>query len=445
SGAARRRAHTVAGVAAAVAAVVVSGTLVTDATGVRPQLDATDSRVPLSPVALGTPEETPQVVDVLPESSLLGPEQLQQRYAGRRWTQVRTGDNSSGNGLALPCQLERYADPRGRAGLVRFFEGGGPGPAATATQLTEASGSAKAAQRTFRTTSAWFAGCTETRVQLLGTRAPRGVADESVQFVLRRWRAPVTTYVVGVARTGAYTTTTAVELPGAAVPDREAGAALLAAATARLCALPEGGACATRRPAVVDLDPLPTGARPALLSEIDLPPVTGVRQPWVGTEPAKPTINAAATTCDSTSFSDPFQGARFSRGSTRTFVVPGADLPEEFGLTETAAALPLPRARGLVEQVRERLAGCPERDLNVEVDELTRRDSGAASLTAWRLDIKVSDARSVVFYMAVLRAGTAVGQLGFVPAAGADLADGAFVALAERARTRLEQLPGPRS
>lgn len=441
SGAARRRAHTAVGVLGAVAVLVVSGSLVTDSDGVRPSLDEAANRVPLN--APGPRKAIEPVQVTLPESTLLGPGELTASYSGRRWTQLRTGDNSSGNGMALPCQQERYADPRGKATLVRVLEGAGQDGRATATQLTEASAGPRASRRAFRTTATWFAGCTETRVQLLGTRTPDEVGDESVLFVLRRWQAPVTTYVVGVARTGDYTTSTAVRFPGAATPDREAAAALLAGAVSRLCALPGAGACADPEPEVVDRDPLPTGQRPALLSEIDLPPVTGVTQPWVGTEPARPTSNAAATGCDQTTFTGSFDGARFSRGSTRTFLVPEADLPQEFGLTETVAALPLPQAQGLVEQVRERLGSCAERDLNTEVEELVREDARGYSLTAWRLDVKVTDQRSVVFFMAFLRTRTGVAQLGFVPAAGADLPDGAFLALAERARARLAQLPAP--
>ena len=124
-----------------------------------------------------------------------------------------------------------------------------------------------------------------------------------------------------------------------------------------------------------------------------------------------------------TSFAGAFQCARFSRTSTRTFVVPGAELTDEFGLTETVGALPPGRAGALVAQVRERLGSCAERDLSTDVDELLRRDSATSSLTAWRLDISVTDERSVVFYMAFLRSGTALAQVGFVPAPGADLAE----------------------
>jgi DNA-directed RNA polymerase specialized sigma24 family protein len=439
SGAARRRTHTVVGALVAVAAVVVSGSLVTDATGVRPSLDDAGSTVPLA--APGPARASSAPIEVtLPDTSLLGAADLQRRYDARTWSLVRTGDNSTGNGMAVPCQRERYADPQGEASLVRYLEGGGKGPAVTATQLTEASATPRAAGRAFRTTAAWVAGCDETQVQLLGTRTPEAVGDEAVQFVLRRWRAPVTTYVVGVARTGSYTTTTAVRLPGAATPDREAAAALLADGVSRLCALPDGGACAPAQPEVTDRDPLPTGKRPALLSEVDLPPVTGVRKPWVGTQPTRPTTNAAATGCDETSFSGRFQGTPFSRSATRTFVVPEGDLPQEFGLTETAAVLPARRAEALVAQVRDKLGSCPQRELNIEVDELARRDEGASSLSAWRLDIKVTDKRAVVFYMAFLRNGTGVAQLGFVPTRGADLPTGAFVSLAERAQARLGEL-----
>jgi hypothetical protein len=444
SGAARRRTHTAFGVLVAVAALAASGSLVTDTNGVRPALDDAVNRVPLS--AAGQRGSVQPVVVTLPESTLVVADDLGVTYPGRTWSTVRTGDNSVGNGMAVPCQRERYADPRGKAALVRTLAGAARGDTARplqVTQVTEASASTPSARRAFRTTAAWFAGCLDQRFQLLGTRTPAAVGDESVQLVLRRWEAPVMTYVVGVARTGDYTTTTVVQIPGADIPDRGAAATLLASAVARLCTLPDAGACARPRPEVVDRDPLPTGRRPALLSEVDLPPATGVDRPWVGTEPGRPVDNAAATGCDQTSFIGRFNGARFTRAATRTFLVPEADLPQEFGITETVGSLPAQQAQALVDQVRDRLGSCARRDLNTQVQELEREDARGSSLTAWRLDVKVTDDRSVVFFMAFLRTRTGVAQLGFVPAAGADLPQGAFIALAQRARARLGQLPTP--
>ena len=449
SGAARRRSHTLVGAAAAVAAVVVSGALVTDAAGVRPTLEAADRPEPHARPS-ASPRPTPDMDDpvelVLPDTTLLTAPQVEEQYEGRTWSAAGTGDNSQGSGLVLPCQQSRYADPRGAASLVRSFDGEikrGRAAAATAVQLTEASAAEPGARRTFRATSRWFGDCREPRVQLLGTRIPGGVGDESVQIVLRSWAEPVTTYVVGIARTGIYTTTTAVSLPGSAMPDRNAGAALLAGAVSQLCALPDAGACAEEDPGLTSRDPLPAGGQPSMLSEIDLPPLPGVTLPWVGTEPQLPATNAAATSCDRTRFDQPFKGTRLTRAATRTFVVPGAKVPEEFGLTETVAALPVRQAKAFVEEVRADLTSCPDRDLAADVDLVVRRDDAGTALTAWRIDVRVSDERSVTFLMAIMRRGDAVAQLGFVPGPRATISDASFIALAERSMSRLGSLPAP--
>lgn len=455
AGAARRRTHTLAGVLGVTAALVVSGSLVSGSGGVRPSLQEPLAAADLTPPPVDPSEpvdEEPEPVPVtLPDTTLLGVDAVQRRYDESRWSLLRTTDNSTGTGMVVPCQQDRYADPRGAATLVRVFGTGGAGgrgpQASTVTQMTEASRTEVAARRAFRTMVTWVAGCTEPRMQLLETRTPEGVGDESVQLVLRSWADPVTTYVVGVARTGVFTTTTALRTPGDGEAAPVPGAALLADAVGGLCAQPDAGACAPDRVRTVLRDPVPVGPRPALVSELDLPPVTGVDVPWVGTDPARPAAagNAAATGCDRTSFTGEFGGSRFTRTATRTFVVPEADLPQEFGLTETIGALARPAAIGLVDRVREQLAGCADRDLNTEVDEITRRDDGPRSLTAWRLDVRVTDNRSVTFYMAILRVGTSVAQLGFVPAGRATLADGAFLALAERSLSRLSELPAPGS
>ena len=77
-------------------------------------------------------------------------------------------------------------------------------------------------------------------------------------------------------------------------------AQLLASRRRPALALPEGGTCSTdptRRPT-----PRSRSPAPAMLDEVDLPPVPGIDQPWVGTEPRKALDNAAATHCDGTDF-----------------------------------------------------------------------------------------------------------------------------------------------
>ncbi len=117
SGAARRRTHTVIGVAATAAALVLTGTLVTDADGVHPTLagERIESK--------GGPSQHPTAdpVDV-PEDAMLTAETVAETVPGKGWGVVTTNDNALGDGLAMTCQRERYADPGADAALVRTLE-----------------------------------------------------------------------------------------------------------------------------------------------------------------------------------------------------------------------------------------------------------------------------------------------------------------------------------
>lgn len=453
AGATRRRTHTVVGVSAAVAALVVTGSLVTNASGVRPRLERTDGAPTGQAQATSPgadPDSTNGVTEPMPPAlsatTLLGATDLGARY-DRDWSIRSTGTNDDGTGLVLPCQLERYADPRGDAALVRTFKAARARQQGdlTATQLTEASTSLRRAERSYRTTASWFGDCLQDKMQLVSTGTPRGVGDEAVQVVLQAWGKSQQTYVVGVARTGRYTTTTVVtsgldDAPDAAT--RRASARLLSGAVTKLCKLPDAGGCGAADIQVTPRPPLEAGPAPAMLSEIDLPPVRGVTKAWVGTEPRSPITNDAASSCDSTSFRGEFEDAPFSNNATRTFVIPGADLPTEFGITQTVGSLPGARAQALVEQVRDRLGGCDS--INTNVTELTSTDARDTSLTAWRIEVEVTDARTITFLMAIIRDGTSVSQLGSFPSSPDDLGPDGFVTLSRRALERLGELPGPR-
>jgi hypothetical protein len=440
AGAARRRTHTTVGAIAAVAAVLVNGSMVTDAAGVRPTLDrdAPAASSGQKPILTDTSE-------ALTPREMVGRAEVVKAIGGRGWT-TDTHDNAEGNGLAIPCQQERYADPKGAATLVRSFESRSVRrePSKTATQTTELSGTARAARRTFTTTLGWYAGCPVERTQLISTRRVQSVGDQAMLVVLRAYNDPLTTMTVGVARTGQFTTTTATMVGNASRPDVEGNTRLLASAVSSLCTLPEGGECAGKGRARL-VAPLPVGKAPAMLTELDLPPVSTVDKPWVGTEPRQVTRNLARTRCDDATFAGKFEKAKFTNNMTRTFLIPEVDLPAEFGLTETVATLPERRARAFVEQVRQSLGSCEEEDdgLGTEVDQVANSDDGKVSLTAWQLSIQVSDKRSVSYTMAILRRGTAVAQLLFVPAPNVEMPDGAFIDLAYRALDRLVEMPKP--
>jgi DNA-directed RNA polymerase specialized sigma24 family protein len=434
-GATRRRTHTVIGVVATAAALVITGTLVTDADGVRPTLAG-------ERIEAGTPSAapTPKAVD-LPEDALLAPDSISRLGAGG-WTVSSTDDNTGGDGLVMACQQTRYAAPRTPdAALVRVFDPQKKkGPTATVIQATEASRNERVAGRGYDSAVGWFAGCHDDRAQLVATYDLPGVGDEAQLFELRTWSAPATTIVAGVARTGSFTTTTVSSSRAGRSPRPAAMATVLAHGVDQLCELPSGGACSTSVKAQAAA-PVPVAQAPGMLAEIDLPPAAGVRFPWVGTEPRKALDNAAATQCDSTDFSS----APMTNNLTRTFLVPEAKLAAEFGLTESVGTLPPKRAKAFVAGVRDKLARCSKKQMGTQVTRLRNVHKGDTDLTVWRVTTEVTDDKTISFLMGVVRDGTAVAQVGFVPVKGVTIAPDAFQALTQRALDRLQEMPPPKS
>jgi DNA-directed RNA polymerase specialized sigma24 family protein len=448
AGAARRRAHTVAGAVAVAVALVVTGVAVTDSTGIRPTLHRQDARTPASAV------EQPEVV--LPETALLTEDVMRPRLGGATWREGRTDDNSEGAGLVVPCQRERYTDPRGQAALVRLFRDGPVGKAdRRVVQTAEASRTARNAKRSYRTLRQWLAACSgpeETATsrsakqqQLVSTYDVSGVGNGATLFVLHS-AADDSTHVVGIARTGRLTTTVSMGTPaGPYTANRQGVADLLGDAVGSLCELPVGGRCGDRAEQK-GVPALRAGPVPALVSEWDLPAVGRRTGPWAGAtaqEIRRANGDIGLVRCSTVSLRGTFRGAKYRQGVARTYVLPYADLPAEFGLTEAAATLPKQRAAGLVEQVRRQINGCPEVDAGAGTDVrvLGRYDQGDQSMTAWRLETELPGDQTVDYDMAVLRRGTAVSVILFVSAPRVEMADQDFVKLSRRALERLGEMP----
>jgi hypothetical protein len=427
----------VIGVAATAAALVVTGTLVSDSTGVRPTL--TGERVSASEPQSRSPKPTPEPVD-LPAEALLAADQVSKATPGTAWVEGGTDDNSAGDGLVMPCQDDRYADPRGTAALVRTFDprkAGKAEPAALAVQTAQASRSEKAARRGYATALDWFAGCGDDRAELISTQRVDGVGDEAMLLVLRAWDGAGSTLVAGVARTGELITTTFTRTPVGTAPARQRAAQLLADAVSGLCNLQGAGSCAFS-PKLRETAPVPAATVPAMLAEVDLPPVTGVEKPWVGTEPRPARSNAAATGCDRTDFRST------SNGVTRTFLVPGAGLPAQFGLTETIGSLPEKKATAFVERIRTALAKCSDKHIGTQVTPVKKVDEKGRDLSVWHVSTEISEDKTVDYLMGVVRDGTTIAQVGFVPAPKVGFAPGAFVRIVERALARLDAMPPPK-
>jgi hypothetical protein len=289
----------------------------------------------------------------------------------------------------------------------------------------------------------WYAGCADDRVQLLSTYRIDGVADEATLLVLRGWAAPASTMVVGIARTGQITTTT---LNQSAPPAGPVGpralatqSSLLAAAVNNLCGSPGAATCAGP-PQATARAPYPIGLVPGMISVVDLPPVTGVDSPWVGTDPTKAVTNAAATQCDLTEFTT----RPMTNAWTRTFLFPQEQLPDTFGLTETVGTSPAKPAAAFVDGIRQRMASCEDRNLGTEVNRIVDRHDAGSDLVVWSVSVEISDQQTVTYQMGVVRTGTAIAQVGFTPTASVRMAPGDFLALVERAQERLPAMPRPK-
>jgi DNA-directed RNA polymerase specialized sigma24 family protein len=441
AGSRRRRTRAAVAAVAAVAAtgaVVVTGVVVTDTGGIRPTLARE-----LGPVT-GSGSSAPGGADSsaapaadLPTDAMLDAGVVSRVTPGR-WTEASTSDGTAGDGIVMPCQAERYADPHPSAALVRAFAPVAPSgsPGALVVEAAEVSARPAAAERAYRTAVSWFAGCRTPRAQLLDTRSVLGVGDEATLLLLRTFDGAGSTVVAGVARTGSLTTTTVSTVPRGETAAPQRAARLLADAVTGVCGLDGAGSCAGR-PQLRATAPVPVAPVPAMLAEVDLPAAAGVRRPWVGTEPRAPRRNAAATTCDRTDFS----ARRFEHAATRTFLVPGARVPAQFGLTETVGALDEQGAAALVARVRQQMARCPDRLLGTHVRTVVDRRSHGRDIAVWHVSTAISSHASVDFLMGVARSGRSVAQVGFVPAPGASLSPAAFVAVVERAQERLAAMP----
>ena len=436
AGATRRRVRTTAGGVLVVAALVGSGFLVEDGKGVHPTLEtARDRLVKVTPAGTASPSPSATSSSGLPmvtASDLLTRAQVTRAVPGRTWQITGT---DPGHDNALPCQRATYADPHARSALVRNFtaRARAGSPSLAAVQTMEFSASAGAAHQGFAKTASWFAGCLDPQTQLVSVRRVSGLGDEAEQFALQSWQRPGASMVLGLARTGMVTTVTLVRAGGTSPPPLTANLRLLVSAVDDLCPLEGGGPCSSMPQA----QPMPApaaGRLPAMLSEFDLPPVAGVRAPWVGTTPRQALENVAATGCDQSTF----HGHGWQHDATRTFVVPGAHLAAAFGLTETVGRLPTAKADAFVAGVRKKLASCTTRDAGTKV----QRIGGTSRTTAWRVRTQVSDKQTVTFFMGVAQVGGAVAQVGFVPDGTHTMTTAQFVALVGRAGERLASMPG---
>ncbi len=427
----RRQGHAVVGIVAASVVALASG-----AFAYQPDASTADSDLklvtPEAPATTADPAE-----DAATAKNLLDQDQIRRLGLGQRWRVGTTSNNTSGDGINTVCQQNRFADPEGKAALVRTFAAGGK-PGRSAVQTVEVSKSAAKAAAAFRTTVGWYAGCRVGRLQVLNAYRVDNIGDEAQVLMVRVWKKPVTTMSVAVARTGLVTTSTVGTTVGASPPPASEITQSLADAVAMLCGRSGSDGCA-KRPTYRVVPPPPSGEERGILAVADLPPVGRIAQPWVGTKPVGARVNPSATTCDRADFAK--GGASTTR--TRTYLIPGAPLPARFGLSETYGVFPSSKAASrFLSDVRRKVGRCEDRDLATKVGREHRQStkSPALDLSSWDLQTEINDKQKVRFRLGFVRVGRSVAQLTFAPSERDDMTETSFHSLLVRTGDRLREL-----
>ncbi|MET3962887.1 DNA-directed RNA polymerase specialized sigma24 family protein [Marmoricola sp. OAE513] len=391
-------------------------------------------------VAVGAPEgqgsADPKIRTLVSRSMLLTPEQIAPLSSNQVWPKPTTNNNNAGNGLNTICQKSRFADENGLGTLVRTWGITSGKKQRSLVQTVEISRSEDAAKNAYATTLGWYAGCTVARVQLVDAYDVDQVGDQAEVLRLHVPSSDDRSYVVGIARTGSLTTSTVLETHTEEPASAKVLVDALAASVRNLCSSKVAGECVGAVSTKVTTPP-PSGETPGMLATADLPAVAKVNSPWAGTQPQTASPNSAATTCDKADFVK--SGA--VKPISRVFLIPDADLPARFGVTETIGRFPNARAASkFVNQVIARMKACPDKELSSTIKEQSVRN-GTAKTPAhayWRLVNQINQDRDeVVFWMGVTRVGPYVAQVTMTPVRQYDVSGKTFSQLLLRSHDRL--------
>lgn len=358
--------------------------------------------------------------------------------AKTHWSVTDTSDNTAGSGINTACQAARFADPAGVAALVRTFTATGTAPA-TAVQSVEISASPTAAKDAYTTTRGWYADCKAARIQLIDAFKVLGVGDQAEVLRMRIPAKRTRSFLIGLVRTGAVTTSTVVVTRSSQPGSPASLAQVLARSVRALCDSPVAGLC-VRAVTTEPTRPPPSGEFPGMLANVDLPALKRISEPWVGTDPVPANANVTATPCDQADFAR----AKAINPLTRTFLIPQAKLPNRFGLSETVGRFRSERAAtAFVDKIIKRVQACPRKELGSTVSHqiIDRRASRRATFAMWRIDSQVNKAEDTIrFWMGVAQVGRSVAQVTMTPVAGADTDEQAFRTMMARARDRLYEV-----
>lgn len=361
---------------------------------------------------------------------LLTVSQVSRLRPNATWTIEGTDTDAENTTPYATCPTTRFADPNPLKVFVRAYTTGTDRVA----QSIEVSRSQEASEAAFKRLVSFYAECEHPRTRLVDAyRVQRPFGDFQI-LRLQSYRSPARFITVGLAQSGALTSTLVHESPGTKRTDVRQFARVLNDSIVRVCA-DSGGDCTTRF-TVTEAPPPALSRYPEFLGVVDLPPIRSVDSVWSGSEPLPARDdNPTATACDRASYA----GENVLDARARVFAIPEAtELPEQFALTQTVARLKDAKiARKFTDTVAARVKKCPNGDLPATIEDAKKFEGDGFTAQSWRIGLEVDEDNVVYYRMGIARRGDTVTQVLFPPVGKYSISEREFRAVLRRAGERL--------
>ena len=397
-----------------------------DTSAPAPAAKATTSAPRTTPV-----RNTPQVR----RTDLASVRQVTMLDRSSSWSLGSTSSDFGSRKAADQCLEAAPARSSARHYWVRTFSSKSIG--VKITQMLEVAPTTSKAVSAYASELTQFGTCAPGSHRVISLQRVRGVGNQAA-IVTLQYADPdgIHSKQVAIARSGAAVSTMVVLKADQQPLQTSHLVHLLAASVDKVCG-DSRGACAKPPYRSSSRVPPPDPVAPGDLATVDLPLFAGLSEPWVATRPAATSDNPAATECDRADFS----GAGATDVTARSYVIPAAtQLPDVFGITETVGTFgSIGGAKAFVASVATSVAGCANRQLTLSVSDTAQVSSPFGGGFVWRIALQTSQSTSLVYRVALVRAGSRVGEVTFTPSGTYDVTPDEFVTIAERAAARLSQ------
>ena len=344
-----------------------------------------------------------------------------------KWRVLGTNDDLGEKTPYSTCPPRRFADPDAVRALVRTFQAGKSEE--RVAQAVEVSRNSDDAMASFLRQEQWYADCRLPGVQLIGAWTVRRADPDFRVLQLASHQDPEQTFTVGLGVTGNVVTTLVHRSQGDDAPDPWAFASVLNDAVSKVCEF--GGRRCEEGLVLRRISPPATRRSPQFLAIADLPPVGDATGVWTGVA-TDPKRHRDAAVCDKAKFSG-------SHPTSRAYVQSEiADIPKEFGVTETVGRFRNEDdADKFINGVEANLFDCPDENLAAQVDQSYAINEGPLDGTSWRVRLDLPDGGEAQYRTAAVRNGLTVAQVTATPAGKYEISRKEFQKLVERAGERL--------